>query len=150
MIPATEGRLPPRGWVLIEDQKGRRFWADPGKMQRSAERRTLTEKQLGRIRAFKEILGPHDPTSLDETVSNFKRDEDPDAEISIWEQIAHVFHDEVRARGEISMQEQHLIYFASLLCSTVGPNRDHLLSGNPRLKGLKNLDAVIARWQSLL
>lgn len=147
-IPHEEGRPPPRGWVLVQDQNGKRWWADPATLRPSPERSRLSPEQVARIRRFKATLGAHDTATLEETLSNFARDADPEPEIVIWERIARVFADEVTARGVPSPEEERLIYFAALGCSLVGPDVGQLLSWCPPLKGLRNLAAIGARWRA--
>lgn len=46
---------------------------------------------VDRIRAYKQILGDADPTSLDRAIDNFKRDANPERELEIWERIASIY-----------------------------------------------------------
>ena len=55
----------------------------------------LTEDQIARIKAFKEILGDVNPLSLDRTIEDFELDVDPNKEIKIWEHIAAQFKEQV-------------------------------------------------------
>lgn len=43
---------------------------------------------VDRIRAYKQILGDADSTSLHRAIDNFKRDANPEREVEIWEHIA--------------------------------------------------------------
>lgn len=52
---------------------------------------TLPDSVIERIKAFKEILGDVDETSLEKTIDNFKRDTHPENEVVIWERIASTF-----------------------------------------------------------
>lgn len=51
----------------------------------------LPEAMVGRIKAFKDILGEVDNTTFEKTVDNFKRDLNPEKELEIWERIASTF-----------------------------------------------------------
>lgn len=65
---------------------------DPNSIQLSEVRHdSLTQSQLDRIQfvyqSFEEVY----PSTLEETITNFKRDLNPDNEIKIWEHMAVVF-----------------------------------------------------------
>ena len=53
----------------------------------------LSEAQLGRITRLHEIFAEVDSSSLEKWIDNFKRDQDPDSEIAIWERIAKRYID---------------------------------------------------------
>ena len=56
---------------------------------------------VDRIRAYKQILGDADLTSLDRAIDNFKHDANPERELEIWERIASIYQAFVAA---ISLQ----------------------------------------------
>ncbi|MEZ0227273.1 MAG: hypothetical protein ACAI25_01505 [Planctomycetota bacterium] len=146
-IPFQEGRAPPMGSVLVDDPEGRRFYVDPKMLKLSPERSTLSSEQVRRIAAFKEALGAHDRPSLEQTLSNFRRDANPETEIRIWEHITKVFKEELAARAPVTPEEERLLYVAALSCSLVGAEVGNLISAQPMLKGLRDLEAVVARWK---
>ena len=55
------------------------------------QHQTLPADLIERIRSYKKILGAADPVSIDEAVDGFRRDLNPDKEVTIWERIAHIF-----------------------------------------------------------
>lgn len=146
-IPAVEGEIPPRGWILVEVEGKGRFWADPTTLLSSMPKNELTARQVERIRAFKAIVGENDPTSLEEAIDNFSRDRNPDAEIAIWEHIAEVWSSEVAARGISDPSHARLLYLGVVGCSLVGPSPEALLAWNPGLKAVPDLAGLTARYR---
>jgi hypothetical protein len=49
----------------------------------------LSEEQLRRIRKLHESFAEVDRSPLEKWIDNFKRDENPDSEIAIWERVAN-------------------------------------------------------------
>jgi hypothetical protein len=146
-IPYEEGKAPLRGWTLVEIEAEGRFWVDPKTLTASAPQHQLSPEQVGRIRAFKEILSDNDPTTLEQAVDNFSRDRDPDAEIAIWEHIAEVWSSEIKARGIEDPSHARLIYMAVVGCSLVDPTPEALLAWNPRMKEVSDLAGLSARYR---
>ncbi len=52
---------------------------------------SLNEEQLDKIKIIYETFIEVNPTSLEETITNFKRDQNPDNEINIWLNMAKAF-----------------------------------------------------------
>jgi len=146
-VPYQEGEIPPQGWVLVEIQGKGPHWVNPALLKAAGPQTELTAEQRARIRAFKEVLGENDPSTLEEALVNFSRDQDPDLEIAVWERIAEVWSQEVAKRGAEDPAHAKLLYLAVLGCSFVGANADALLSWNPQLKGIADLESLAARYR---
>lgn len=52
---------------------------------------SLNKEQLDKIKFIQETFNEVYPISLDETITNFKRDQNPDNEINIWLNMAKAF-----------------------------------------------------------
>lgn len=52
---------------------------------------TLTDKQLREIRRIHHVFSEVNSSSLEETINNFKRDQNPDNEIAIWLKMADAY-----------------------------------------------------------
>lgn len=52
---------------------------------------SLSEEQLEKIKRIQETFKEVYPASLDETITNFKRDQNPDNEINVWQHMAKVY-----------------------------------------------------------
>ncbi len=75
----------------------------------------LTSQQIERIVAFKEILGDVDSSTLEKAISDFGLDDDPDAEIKIFEQMAARFKQLVK--DDMDLEERKMIFGKILLRS---------------------------------
>jgi hypothetical protein len=66
---------------------------------------SLSEKQLENIKFIQEIFNEVCPISLEETITNFKRDQNPDNEINVWLNMAKTFQSFVlRNLGEEKLE----------------------------------------------
>ena len=65
---------------------------------------------VNRIKNFKQMLGDMDPTSLEGTLENFRRDTNPEKEIAIWESIATVYKDTVSKNPNMTFEEKRNVY----------------------------------------
>jgi hypothetical protein len=52
---------------------------------------SLTTEQVNDIKRIQEVFSEVNLSSLEETIDNFKRDQHPDSEISIWLKMADVY-----------------------------------------------------------
>jgi len=143
-IPYESGAIPPQGYVLGEDDDGEKFWIDPGSMMMAPPTGNLTEDQISRIKAYKNILKEAEPTPLEKTIEDFRRDGDPENEIRVWEKIARIFAIEEKRRKNASPGELKLLYSVLLQCSMAGTVQ--VLSVFPPAKTLPQVRRVLKRW----
>lgn len=59
---------------------------------------SLTADQIQRIKKIQSTFAEVYPMSLEETITNFKRDQNPDNEIDIWLQMANTYHKYVSSK----------------------------------------------------
>ncbi len=52
---------------------------------------TLAKEQIDKIKIIQSTFAEVYPVSLEETITNFKRDQNPDSEIAIWLQMAEAY-----------------------------------------------------------
>lgn len=52
---------------------------------------SLTTEQIDKIKTIQSTFAEVYPVSLEETITNFKRDQNPDSEIDIWLQMADAY-----------------------------------------------------------
>jgi len=52
---------------------------------------SLTKEQIQKIEKIQSTLAEVHAVSLEETINNFKRDQNPDSEINIWLQITNTY-----------------------------------------------------------
>lgn len=106
---------------------------------------SLSKKQLDQIKNIHQTFIEVCPISLEETISNFKRDQNPDNEISIWLNMAKVFkvftlenveHQEL----EVKKEAFRLILMRSMMSEKEAINKADLklLNENKAKEILKN------------
>ena len=74
---------------------------------------------IERVIKFKEILKEVETMSIEETVSNFQRDEEPEKELLVWENIAYLYEKEAKSRPRWS-PKQRKEAFRLLLSASLG------------------------------
>ncbi|KZS38733.1 hypothetical protein AWE51_14190 [Aquimarina aggregata] len=67
----------------------------------------LTEKQLGSIKRIHETFREVYPVSLEQTITNFKRDQHPDNEIEVWLAMADSYKEfSSKNRGDDQLEKR--------------------------------------------
>jgi hypothetical protein len=67
-------------------------WVDPNQLKPGPVRHEqLTPQQLQRIRRLQTVFAEVDSSPLEKWENDFKRDDDPDREIAIWEAMASAY-----------------------------------------------------------
>lgn len=79
----------------------------------------LPEGFIVRVQKFKEILKEVETFSLEETISNFQRDHNPEKELAIWEHIASKYSECLSNNPEMDADQRRQIY-SVILKSTMG------------------------------
>ena len=146
MIPAVEGEPKPDGYIGVVDQLGKRWWMSREVLTRRPPSTPLSNQQVDRIRAFKDILAEHDRTTLEQAVENFRRDAHPEGEIRLWERIAVVYRDELSERPSANAAERALIFRTLFACSFGATDVGSATAIDPQVAGLTNADRVIGRF----
>ena len=144
-ILAKEGTIPPPGYILVQTEDGKSFWVHPDSLKPGDIKTTLTREQIRRVKAFRIILRDLVDTSLDEMVQDFSRDQNPEKEIRVFEKIAAIFEQELIDRPNAKKPERQLL-FRSLLACSYSANLHDVLSTAPAVKGLKDLERVVKRF----
>jgi hypothetical protein len=79
---------------------------------------SLTDKQLKDIEKIQKVFSEVNTSSLEETITNFKRDQNPDNEIAIWLKMADAYERFTLKRGkQIELNKKNEVYELILLRS---------------------------------
>ena len=146
LIPAIPGEPRPDGYMGLTDKFGTRWWMNTRALTRQPPTAVLTDSQISRIRAFKDVLREHDHTTDEEAIANFRRDAHPEPEIRLMERIARVYQDELQDRPPTDQRERRLLFKALLECSFGLPDVEALVSCDRELEDLPNLQRVVTRF----
>ncbi|MEI7765476.1 MAG: hypothetical protein WCI93_02715 [bacterium] len=72
---------------------------------------------IERVIKYKNILKGVEDVSLEETISNFQRDWDPERELIIWENMAHLYQINTENKQHWTLKEKKKAFEAILLSS---------------------------------
>jgi hypothetical protein len=96
---------------------GKVAWVDPNTIQPGPIRHEkLSEEQMERIRTLQATFVEVDGHPLDKWVDDFKRDQDPDKEIRIWERMAKAYRSYCD-KHELSAEAKKDVYSVVLMRS---------------------------------
>ena len=76
---------------------------------------SFPDEFIERVKNFKRVLAEVEPSSLESTIDGFKRDENPETELAIWERIAATYQWAVAGIPGLT-EEQKKEVFTVLLC----------------------------------
>ncbi len=104
-------------------------WIDPSQLKAGPIRHeALTEKQLERVTHLQSVFREVDPIPLEKWIEDFRRDENPDREIAIWEGMAKPY-ELFTASRDLSIAAKKEVYGVVLM-----------RSGAPDVEVLNHLD----------
>lgn len=146
IIPAVEGTQRPDGYIGVIDQHGNKSWLSPDVLTSRPPTSSLSDEQVERIRAFKQVLAEHDRTSLEEALTNFRRDRHPEGEIRLWELTARVYDAELCARPAANAEERSLLFQAVFTCALGVKEVEAAIVSCPALDRLSGLEGVMRRF----
>jgi hypothetical protein len=147
-IPDVDGIIPPRGYILVQVPDGERFWVPPDSLKESPPNSELSGDQIRRITWVQSVLNEVYPVSLDDTLENFRRDQHPEAEITLWEHMTELFEHELGERPQADIEERKLLFRVILACS-FSANVNDILGTLPQAKGLPELLRVVQSFNEL-
>ena len=94
---------------------------------------TLTTVQIEKIKKIHNIFENVYPVSLEETMTNFKRDVNPDHEINVWMSMSNAFENYLASKKrELNLATQKEV-FALLLSRSMMSNEEALLNANLKI-----------------
>lgn len=100
---------------------------------------TLSLDQISKIKIIQSTFEEVYPMSLDETITNFKRDLHPDSEIAIWLQMADAYKKYINSKhGKVDLQAKREAFGLILSRSMMSTNE---ALKNITLKALTEKDA---------
>jgi len=96
---------------------GKTQWVDPTKLLPGPiQHAQLSEQQLSRIKALQETFAEVDPQPLEKWIDDFKRDQNPDAELEVYESMASAYTTYCSTR-KLSLEEKNEVYSIVLMRS---------------------------------
>ncbi|MFT5916833.1 MAG: hypothetical protein ACI81T_003343 [Bacteroidia bacterium] len=95
---------------------------------------SLSEEQLEKIQFIQKTFSEVYPVSLEETITNFKRDQNPDNEIEIWLNMAETFQPFVlKNQGEENFEARKEA-FTLVLMRSMMPEKEAVSNSKMKLE----------------
>jgi hypothetical protein len=95
-----------------KDEKQNIQTMDPNDIQISeVVHDTLTTEQIDKIKKIQSTFEEVYPVSLEQTITDFKRDQNPDSEIAIWLQMANAYEKYLASKqGKLDLNTKKEVY----------------------------------------
>jgi hypothetical protein len=106
---------------------------------------TLNKQQIGKIKIIQEIFAEVNPSTLDETITNFKRDQNPDNEIAIWLTMATAYEKFILKNKNINFNKKEEAYKLILMRSMENETEAKLKS-NLKLLSDKEVSEIFSYY----
>lgn len=83
----------------------------------------LSEEQIKKITQIQAVFSDIYPISLQDTITNFKRDRNPDNEIRVWENMMHTYETFIAKNPEINLEKKSEVFKLILTRSMMDDNK---------------------------
>lgn len=83
----------------------------------------LSEEQIKKITQIQAVFSDIYPISLQDTITNFKRDRNPDNEIRVWENMMHTYQTFIAKNPEINVEKKSEVFKLILTRSMMDENK---------------------------
>ncbi|MCC9066154.1 hypothetical protein [Flavobacterium piscisymbiosum] len=70
----------------------------------------LSEEQIEKITKIQSVFSDIYPISLEDTITNFKRDRNPDNEIMVWENMMYAYETFISKNPEIDVEKKSEVF----------------------------------------
>ena len=107
---------------------------------------TLTEDQLNKIGFIQESLSEVYPVSLDETITNFKRDQNPDNEINIWLKMVNAYQAFATINSEAEKLESRKEAFKLILMRSMMPADQAITSSELKILTEDEIQGIMTTY----
>jgi hypothetical protein len=103
---------------------------------------SLTSEQIEKIKTIHSAFAEVDKNSLEQTITDFKRDLDPDSEIEIWLQMANAYQNYL-SKNKKNLNEKKEVFKLILSRSMMNPE-DAIENSNLKLLSKKDAEEVLS------
>ena len=108
--------------------------------------KALTEEQLAKIKDIQETFNEVYPVSLDETITNFKRDQNPDNEINIWQNMANAYKPYALNNGGEEKLGARKEAFKLILMRSMMPDQEAISSSDLKILNEKEAQTILKNY----
>jgi hypothetical protein len=104
---------------------------------------TLSDIQLEKITRIQAIFSEVYPVSLDETISDFKKDPDRDRQIQMWMKMADAYESYIKSRKEIDAARKKEAFTLILSRSVMSP-KEAVDNTKPKLLSVQDIREILS------
>lgn len=109
---------------------------------------TLTSDQLAKIKKIHSTFQEVDKISLEETITDFKRDLNPDNEIKIWLTMAEAYQNYLDSKkGKIDLNTKIEVY-GLILSRSMMPDEEAIKNSNLKILSKKEAEKVLSFYKA--
>lgn len=107
---------------------------------------SLSEEQLDKIKFIQETFNEVYPVSLDETITNFRRDQNPDNEITVWLNMANTFKPFASVNLGQEKLEVRKEAFKLILMRSMMPEKEAISSSDLKLLSENEIQEILKNY----
>ncbi|WP_298481449.1 hypothetical protein [uncultured Maribacter sp.] len=107
---------------------------------------SLNDEQLKKIKFIQETFNEVYPVSLEETITNFKRDQNPDNEINVWLNMAKTFQPFASENSGAEKIEVRKEAFKLILMRSMMPEKDAIHSSELKILSENEIQDILKNY----
>lgn len=107
---------------------------------------SLNKEQLDKIKFIQETFNEVYPVSLEETITNFKRDQNPDNEINVWLNMAKTFQPFATENTGEEKLEIRKEAFKLILMRSMMPEKEAVSSADLKLLNDNQIQEILKNY----
>lgn len=108
----------------------------------------LTKEQLVKINKIHSTFQEVDKTSLEQTITDFKRDLNPDDEIKVWLNMADAYQNYLNSiDGKIDLNTKKEVY-SLILSRSMMPNEEAIKNSNLKILSKNEAEKVLSFYKA--
>ena len=133
---------------LSSDKKENTVTINPKDIQISDVRHdSLTADQIDKIKVIQATFEDVYPVSLEETITNFKRDLNPDKEISIWLHMSEAYKKYLKDKDNFKFEAKKEV-FKLILSRSMMPNDEAIINAKLTILTEKDAKEILSFYDS--
>lgn len=113
-----------------------------------SKEKPLTEKQLEKVKFIQETFKEVYSVSLNQTIANFERNENPEQEINIWMDLANAFTSFANKNIGIEKREARQEAFQLLINRSMLPEKEAIAETKTNILTTNEIEEILALYNS--
>ena len=106
---------------------------------------SLSKEQIHKIEKIQSTFAEVYPVSLEETITNFKRDENPDSEIAIWLEMANTYEKYLTSEKNLDLKTKKEV-FKLILSRSMMPEEEAIENSNLEILTKEKAEKVLSYY----